>query len=217
MSSGKNVGRAHQGTSPARDSGVQPRWMLLGTLPVAITVFVAVNAGYLLLVAFGNITDFGTNQAFVHHVLEMDTTNFGAAEGTGLDPDVMWRAIDSTPLQDAGYIAIIVWESLAAIVLAASVVLWIRERGTGFARARALSTIGLVMVITLFAIGFIDVGGEWFQMWKSTAWNGLDTAFRAVVIATLPLVLIHLPSALWLRDSGPRSAAGAPPPAARRR
>jgi len=191
--------------------------MLLGTLPVAITVFVAVNAGYLLLVAFGNITDFGTNQAFVHHVLEMDTTNFGAKEGTGLDPDVMWRAIDSTPLQNVGYIVIIGWEAVAGLVLAASVVVWIRDRGSDFARARALSTIGLLMVIVLFAGGFIDIGGEWFQMWKSTAWNGLDTAFRALVIAALPLVLIHLPSPLWQRGSGPRSAAGSPPSAAPRR
>lgn len=180
--------------------------MALGSLPAAITVFIAINAGYVLLVAFGNITDFGTNQAFVHHVLEMDTTNFGAAAGADLDPDVMWRAIDSDPLQNVGYVAIIVWESLAGIVLATSLVLWIRGRGTGFNRARALSTIGLLMIVLLFAGGFIDVGGEWFQMWKSTTWNGLDTALRAVVVASLPLLLIHLPSTVWNRpDGAPRS------------
>jgi hypothetical protein len=59
-----------------------PRWTALGSLPVAIAVFVGLNALYMLLVAFGNITDFGTNQAFVHHVFAMDTTNFGAKPGT---------------------------------------------------------------------------------------------------------------------------------------
>jgi hypothetical protein len=37
-------------------------WLALGTLPVIATVLVARNALYLLLVAFGNITDFDTNQ-----------------------------------------------------------------------------------------------------------------------------------------------------------
>jgi hypothetical protein len=35
------------------------------------------NALYMTLVAVGNITDFDANQQFVHHVLTMDTTNFG--------------------------------------------------------------------------------------------------------------------------------------------
>jgi predicted small integral membrane protein len=158
----------------------------------------------MLLVAFGNITDFATNQAFVHHVLEMDTTNFGAAEGTDLDPDVMWRAVTDTPLQNAGYVAIIVWEALAGVILFTAFVLWIRERGTSFTRARALSSIGLLMIVLLFVGGFIDVGGEWFQMWRSTAWNGLDTAFRIIVLAALPLILIHLPSPIWARGSKSR-------------
>lgn len=75
-----------------------PRWTALGSLPVVIGVFVFLNAGYIMLVAIGNITDFATNQAFVHHVLTMDTTNFGAEPGTGLDPNVMWRAVSASPL-----------------------------------------------------------------------------------------------------------------------
>jgi predicted small integral membrane protein len=190
---------ARSGSSRPSPHPRSPRWIRLGSLPVAIAVFVFTNGLYMLLVAFGNITDFATNQAFVHHVLEMDTTNFGAAQGTDLDPDVMWRAVTDTPLQNAGYVAIIVWEALAGIILSTAFVLWIRERGTTFTRARALSSIGLLMIVVLFVGGFIDIGGEWFQMWRSTAWNGLDTAFRTIVLAALPLVLIHLPSPLWTR------------------
>lgn len=179
-----------------RESG----WMKLGSLPTVIAVFVLLNAAYILLVAFGNITDFGTNQAFVHHVLAMDTTNFGADPGTELDPDVMWRAIPSIALQNIGYVLIIVLESLAGIVLVAAFVMWILGRGTNYAKARALSTIGLLLIILLFVGGFIVLGGEWFQMWKSVAWNGLDTAFRNIVIAALPIILIHLPSAVWRRS-----------------
>ncbi len=37
----------------------------------------------MIIVAFGNITDFDTNQQFVKHVLAVDTTNLGQPPGTG--------------------------------------------------------------------------------------------------------------------------------------
>lgn len=127
----------------------------------------------------------------------MQTTNFGGAEGEGLDPDVMWHAISHPGVQVAGYVLIIVWESLAALVLIAAFVQWIRERGRGFASARALTSIGLLMIVALFFGGFMTMGGEWFQMWRSDSWNGLDPAFRNTVLALVPLVLVHLPSRHW--------------------
>lgn len=169
-----------------------PVWMSWGTLPVAAGVLVLLNGLYMALAAFGNITDFDTNQAFVQHVLAMDTTNFGAEPGTNLDRDVMWRAIETTWLQHAAYVLVIAWETLTAVVLLAASWLWFTERGTSQAKARALSTIGLLMLILLFFGGFIVIGGEWFQMWRSTAWNGLDPAFRNSVLALGTLLLIHL-------------------------
>jgi predicted small integral membrane protein len=173
------------------------RIVRLGSLPAAIAVLVAINALYLLLVAFGNITDFGTNRPFVHHVLEMDTTNFGAPEGEGLDADVMWRSIENNRLQDAVYVAIIAWETMTGLVLLLAMLAWITRRRDGYLRARSLSTIGLVMALLLFFGGFITAGGEWFQMWKSDAWNGLDPAFRNSVLALGALILVHLPSEHW--------------------
>ena len=176
-------------------------WHVLGSLPAAVAVLVACNALYVFLVALGNITDYDTNYAFVQHVLSMDTTNFGAAEGTGLDPDVMWRAIKDPVLWNVGYIGIIVWESAAAVVLILGLVHWVRAfaaRGS-FDTAKSVSSIGLLMIVALFFAGFIDVGGEWFSMWRSTAWNGEDTAFRNAVLATLTLVLIHTTAQAWVR------------------
>ncbi|PZQ89015.1 MAG: hypothetical protein DI534_09560 [Leifsonia xyli] len=169
-----------------------PRWLALGGLPVAAAVLVALNGLDLLLVAFGNITDYGTNLAFVQHVLSMDTTNFGGKPGQDLDNDVMWRAITSPVLQNIGYVLIIVWESLSGIILATAFVLWVRGRRTGYASARALSSIGLLMVVALFLGGFIAIGGEWFEMWRSTAWNGEDAALRTAVLALVSLVIVHL-------------------------
>ena len=182
-------------------------WQRLGSLPVAVAVLVACNALYIFLVALGNITDYDTNFAFVQHVLSMDTTNFGAAEGSGLDPDVMWRAITDPVVWNIAYIGLIIWESLAALVLIGACVAWLRAfiiRGS-FDLARTVSSIGLVMIIVLFFGGFIAIGGEWFQMWRSTAWNGLDPAFRNAVLAAVTLVLIHTTAQGWLRKVNPEN------------
>lgn len=175
-------------------------WRALGTLPFAAGCLVLVNALYIFLVALGNITDYDTNFAFVQHVLAMDTTNFGAEPGTGLDPDVMWRAITDPVIWNVAYIGLIIWESLTAIVLLVAVAFFVRGfLGHGFASARVFATIGLTMIILLFFGGFITIGGEWFQMWRSVSWNGLDPAFRNASLAAVSLVLLHLPSAQWAR------------------
>jgi predicted small integral membrane protein len=130
------------------------------SLRLAAIVVVAINALYITLVVFGNITDFDTNRPFVEHVLAMDTTNFGGPPGEGLDEDTMWRAIESPTFERA--------------------------------RARNLATLGLLGLVILFFGGFIAIGGEWFQMWKSVQWNGLEPAFRNSSLALFGLVLLHL-------------------------
>jgi len=177
-------------------------WQVLGSLPTAVTVIVAIEALFILLVAFGNITDYGTNFAFVQHVLSMDTTNFGGRPGTGLDPDIMWRAITDPVAWNVAYIGITVWESAAAILLVAATVLCVVGMVRGSLRtARTVASIGLLMIVILFFGGFIAIGGEWFGMWRSTQWNGLDTAFRDGSLAGIGLILIHVPVAGWTRRS----------------
>lgn len=184
-------------------------WHALGSLPFAVAVLVACNALYISLVAFGNITDYDTNYAFVQHVLSMDTTNFGAAAGTALDPDIMWRAIRDATLWNVAYIALIAWETIAGLVLITSLALWVRAfaKRTGYDTPKAISSIGLLMIVALFFAGFIDVGGEWFSMWRSTAWNGEDPAFRNSVLAAISLVLIHTTSQAWVRRHEPTTGA----------
>jgi predicted small integral membrane protein len=160
------------------------RWSL-GSLPVAATALTGTAAVYMALVAFGNLTDFGTNQQFVQHVLAMDTTF--------RDPDLMWRAIESRTVQNAVYVAIIAWETLTACVLLLATGLWGAGLRSGrHERARRVSTTGLVMVLLLFGLGFFAIGGEWFAMWQSSEWNGLDAAARNVMLAAFTLVVVHL-------------------------
>ncbi|MGW0912305.1 DUF2165 domain-containing protein [Streptomyces sp. NPDC002784] len=153
-----------------------------GALRLTATLLTASVALYMALVAFGNITDFGTNQQFVRHVLAMDTTF--------KDDDLMWRAITSKGLQDTAYVAIIVWETLAALVLIYGTWLWFRR---GDHEARRWSTYGLLMVMLLFGAGFIAIGGEWFAMWQSGDWNGLDAATRVFVFSGIVLLVNQLP------------------------
>ncbi|NXY95382.1 DUF2165 domain-containing protein [Streptomyces sp. BR123] len=148
-------------------------------------------AAVVVLAAVGNLTDFGTNREFVRHVLAMDTTF--------RDPDLMWRAIDSPTVHTAVYVLIIGWECAAAAVLLLAVLHWARGlRRRDCARARALSTVGLVMVVLLFGLGFTAVGGEWFLMWQSADWNGLDAAHRNLMLAASALLTLHV------RPVGPR-------------
>ncbi|WP_093719594.1 DUF2165 domain-containing protein [Streptomyces sp. DI166] len=151
-------------------------------LRLTAALLTASVALYMALVAFGNITDFGTNQAFVRHVLAMDTTF--------KDDDLMWRAITSKGLQDTAYVAIIVWETVAALILIYGTWLWFRGGDRG---ARRWSTYGLLMVMLLFGAGFIAIGGEWFAMWQSGDWNGLDAATRVFVFSGIVLLVNHLP------------------------
>src|SRR5690606_196162 len=85
--------------------------MSLPAFPVvrlAKAATVLAMALYATLVAFGNVTDYGSNFAFVQHVMSMDT----------LFPDatIGWRAITGAPWHHAAYIAIIVAESLVALL-----------------------------------------------------------------------------------------------------
>ena len=161
-------------TTPTRNSGLR----------LASGVLTGILALYIALVALGNITDFGTNQQFVRHVLAMDTTFH--------DKDLMWRAVTSTGLQDTAYVLIIVWETVAALVLIWGTYLWARRKGDDL--ARRVSTYGLLMLLLLFGAGFIAIGGEWFSMWQSKTWNGLEAATRIFLLAGVALIVNQLPA-----------------------
>ncbi|QTR05415.1 DUF2165 domain-containing protein [Saccharothrix algeriensis] len=151
----------------------------VGSPQAAVAVLTAISAGYLVLVVLGNITDYGTNHAFVRHVLAMDTTF--------RSPGTAYRAITNPTAVTAAYVLIIAWEAATALVLSAALVAWVR----GKAAARRLSSLGWVMQALLFGGGFVVIGGEWFQMWQSQDWNGLAAAYRNLAVAVLGLVLLH--------------------------
>jgi predicted small integral membrane protein len=158
----------------------------LGSFRMARTVLTAIATLYMGLVVINNITDFPTNRAFVEHVLAMDTT-FKSSNTT-------WRAVASPGWAVAVYVAIITWEALIAIALAAGLVVGVRSLATGrdIPAARHLSIIGWLMTLILFGAGFIAIGGEWFEMWQSQQWNGLQPAVYNFLIASVGLIVTLL-------------------------
>ena len=154
---------------------------------VSKAVLVLCAGVYASLVAVNNIADYGTNFEFVRHTLNMDTTFPGSK--------LNWRALDSSTLHHLFYAAIIVAEGLTGLLCVVGAQrLWrARADGNEFRRAKGLAVAGLTVGIVLWFGGFIAIGGEWFLMWQSETWNGLDTAFRTSALMTL--VLIYLTAA----------------------
>jgi predicted small integral membrane protein len=148
-------------------------------------VMVLAMALFASLVAFGNITDYWTNFAFVHHVFLMDTT----FPGNG----IMYRAITAPWVHHAGYMVIIALEASTAVLCwIGGIRLWKSRRmpPAAFQRAKSVAIAGLTVGFLTWQVSFMSIGGEWFGMWMSKEWNGVTDAFQFFV--TILMVLIYL-------------------------
>jgi predicted small integral membrane protein len=140
------------------------------------------------LVTFGNLTDYGTNLAFVQHVLSMDTIFPWATIG--------YRAITNPALQRAAYAVIIAAEAATALLCwigAAVLVRRLYADAGAFNRAKSPAVAGLTLGFLLWQVGFMSIGGEWFGMWQSQQWNGVPGAFRFAMIISAVLIFVALP------------------------
>jgi predicted small integral membrane protein len=158
---------------------------------VARIALVAGVGLYLALVVFNNVTDYGSNHAFVEHVLAMDTTFPGNAG--------MWRAIHAPWAVHAFYVSIILWEAAAcALAVAGAWRMWQARRAPGptFAHAKQLAIAGLALNLLQWLVAFIAVGGEWFLMWQSRTWNGGDVAGRMFLVVGVTLLFVNAPDDL---------------------
>ena len=150
----------------------------------ALTLSLALFA---LLVGIDNIIDYGTNFAFVQHVLSMDTTFPGNK--------LMARAITSDWVHQVAYWAIIASELLVGILCAIGAWRMASARmlpALEFKRTKDVAIAGLSAGFGLYFFGFLVVGGEWFQMWQSGTWNGQEGAFRFAVSFALVLIFVAM-------------------------
>jgi predicted small integral membrane protein len=140
------------------------------------------------LVAVNNLTDYNANWAFVTHVLSMDTAASHAA--------IQYRAVTSPLLQMLAYWLIIAAETLAAALCwvgAFALLRALRGSRTAFDRAKAPCIAGLTLGFLIWQFGFMAIGGEWFEMWQSPAWNGVPSAFRFHITILVVLIYLSLP------------------------
>jgi len=155
------------------------------TLRISKILLVFAVAIYYSLVVFNNITDYGSNYQFVRHVMMMDST-FPGNRG-------MWRAVNSPAWHTAFYVSIIAWEVVTALLcwwgglrLAGTV----RGTAPAFNRAKGLAITALTLALLMWLVAFISVGGEWFLMWQSKAWNGEGTPFGMFGVIGIVLLFV---------------------------
>jgi predicted small integral membrane protein len=158
------------------------------TIRLAKVAAVAALAAFALLVAYNNIVDYDSNYQFVRHVLSMDT----------IFPDSVLRsrAIDSETMWRVAYGLIIVTEALTGFLLALGAALLLtrlRASAKRFDHAKGWAVSGLTLGFLLWCFGFIVIGGEYFAMWQSNVWNGVEGAFRFVTMILGVLIFVSLP------------------------
>jgi predicted small integral membrane protein len=164
-------------------------------------------AAFCLLVAFDNITDYGTNYLFVQHVMSMDTTYPGNA--------LMYRAVTNPVLWNLVYKLIIIAEALTGILFLAGAICLFQLRGAparAFNEGKALVVAGGLVAFLLWFVGFMVIAGEWFAMWQSATWNGQDAAFRFCITVLAVLIFVNLPDADLLDSALERGLKPGPEP-----
>jgi predicted small integral membrane protein len=158
------------------------------TIRAAKIIAVAAIALFASLVAFGNITDYNTNFAFVEHVLSMDTIfPFSTIKYRAIANPALHRAAYALIIATEAAIALLCW--IGALVLARH----IRAAAQAFNRAKAFAVVGLTLGFLLWQVGFMSIGGEWFGMWQSQQWNGVPSAFRFLMTIIAVLIFVALP------------------------
>ncbi len=155
---------------------------------IAKIMMVGSLAVFALLVAFDNLTDYGTNFEFVRHVLSMDTFHPGNA--------LLYRRVTSPALWNAAYALIILGEGLTGLSLAVgalALLYRLRSSAAHFNRSKRFVLVGAAIGFLVWFFGFMVVGGEWFQMWQSPAWNGQQPAFRFYLTILAVLIFVNQP------------------------
>ena len=139
------------------------------------------------LVAFGNLTDYWTNFAFITEVLDMDEVPAAS--------HIHWRALTS-PIRTSCQLHLDhrrgnrgrgtlsfrrCFDGSATAGQAAALSNRQNEGGRG-ADARVL----------LYEAGFVAVGGEWFGMWQARDLDAVPSAFRVLITMLGVLIFISL-------------------------
>jgi predicted small integral membrane protein len=141
---------------------------------------------FALLVGLDNICDYQTNFAGVQHILAMDTLPAASA--------FAWRSVTAPAAHHIAYAGIILVEFGSGLLcLLGALRLWrmLRADAWSFNGAKDVAVIGLTAAFALYFFGFMVVGGEWFEMWRSNGWNMQEPAFRFAGAIGVVLIFVN--------------------------
>jgi predicted small integral membrane protein len=140
-----------------------------------------------VLIVIGNITDYYTNYFFVEHVMKMDT----------IFPEshVRYRSIHGVAIYHVAYAFLILLEAVmgfCSLKGSWNMLRNLKKDAVVFHASKNWAIVGIMTGILIWFIGFEVIGGEWFEMWQSTTWNGLGAAERVLAFLAFALILLHL-------------------------
>ena len=66
----------------------------------------------------------------------------------------------------------------------------LRSQAASFNRAKGSAVVAAGLGFLVWFFGFMVIGGEWFQMWQSSQWNGQEAAFRFYLTILAVLIFV---------------------------
>jgi len=57
-------------------------------------------------------------------------------------------------------------------------------------QSKNLALWGLGIALTLYLVGFMVIGAEWFAMWQSQRWDGRQPAFRILMCIGVIILIV---------------------------
>jgi predicted small integral membrane protein len=167
---------------------VNSRWDVLYVTRLSKIALVASVAWLLSLTVINNIGDYHTHFQVVKNIMSMKSVYLHNQDS--------WRAITTPSLHHLFYWIIIFWQAAAAILCwSGAYRCWqaIRNHANVFHQAKSLAISGLTLILLMWIVAVLGIGGQWFLMWQSELWNMQDTAFRMFTIVGIILVFLCLP------------------------
>ncbi|HAK8998941.1 TPA: DUF2165 domain-containing protein [Salmonella enterica] len=144
---------------------------------------------YVTLVAFGNLTDYQTNFAFVKLVMSMESILPSST--------ICYRAVLNPIAYHIAYSIIIAFEVMISVTgwYGGYIMFCCRNASTEqFTHSKKWGIVALTLGVILWLAGFAAIGGEWFRMWMSTkTYHDVEASFRLFMMMIVVLIYLIIP------------------------
>ena len=139
------------------------------------------------IVVLNNVCAPRTNQAFVRHIMTMDTTN--------QDPGTQWREIRSPVLHRIAFYSILAVEAAVTVLCLVGSYMLLTNLGAGaeaWEAAKLYGYLGFAGALVVWFLIIQVVGAQWFVSWQSKDWNAIRDSTRINLITLAGIILLRL-------------------------